>query len=78
MPLPREEVFWQIPTAGTDKMTNARPIPGGGGGWHAWLTEPLLLGFSTDDYFYLAGVSVVTASILLFPHRRYKIFMLFF
>ena len=30
-------------------MTNARPIPGGYG--HAWLTEPLLLGFSTDAYF---------------------------
>ena len=52
--------------------------PGGGGEGHAGLTEPLLLGFSNDDYFYLAGVSLVTASILLFPHRRYKIFMLFF
>ena len=40
MPLPREEVFWQIPTAGTDKMTNARPIPGGGGdGTLDWLSH---------------------------------------
>ena len=74
---PRAEVFWQIPTAWTDKMTNPRPIPGGGGDGHAWLTEPLLLDFSTDAYFYLAGFSLLTASFLLFPHRRYKIFMLF-
>ena len=28
------EVFWQIPTAGTDKMKNARQMPGWDG--HAW------------------------------------------
>ena len=69
MPQPRAEVFWQIPTAGTDKMTNARQMHGGGGGGgggggrHAWLTEPLLLGFSTEAYFYLAGLSLLTPSI---------------
>ena len=32
-------------------------------GRHAWLTEPLLLGFSTEAYFYLAGLSLLTPSI---------------
>ena len=77
MPQPRAEVFWQIPTAGTDKMTNAWQMHGAGGGGrgaggggrgrgggrHAWLTEPLLLGFSTEAYFYLAGLSLLTPSI---------------
>ena len=64
MPHPRAEVFWQIPTAGTNKMTNAWQMPGGDG--HAWLTEPLLLGFSADAYFYLAGLSLLTPSISYF------------
>ena len=33
--------------------------------------------FLTTAHFYLAGFSLLTASFLLFPHRRYKIFMLF-
>ena len=41
MPHPRAEVFWQIPTAGTDKMTNAQQMPEGG--WaRLELTEPLM------------------------------------
>ena len=31
MPHPRAEVFWQIPTTGTYKITDARQMPGGGG-----------------------------------------------
>ena len=51
-PHPRAEVFWQIPTAWTDKMTNPRPIPGGGGmgtlGWlsHYYSIFPLTLTFT--------------------------------
>ena len=33
---------------------------------HSWLTEPLLLGFSTEAYFYLAGLSLLTPSISYF------------
>ena len=32
MPHPRAEVFWQIPTTGTYKITDARQMPGGGEG----------------------------------------------
>ena len=39
MPHPRAEVFWQIPTAGTDKMTIARQMPGGRGWARLELTE---------------------------------------
>ena len=31
MPHPRAEVFWQIPTTGTYKITDARQMPGGEG-----------------------------------------------
>ena len=34
LPHLREEVFCQIPTPGTEKMTNARSASGGGGDGH--------------------------------------------
>ena len=39
MPYPRAEVFWEIPTAGTDKMTIARQMPGGRGWARLELTQ---------------------------------------
>ena len=30
MPHRQAKVFWQFPSAGTDKMTNAQQMPGGG------------------------------------------------
>ena len=63
-PHPRAEVLWQIPTARTDKMTNARPIPGGGMG-HYYSVFPLTLTFTmlASPWWLLALSYFLTADI---------------
>ena len=78
MPHPREEVLWQIFTAGTDKMTNARQMSEGEGGWerleltehYAYMCRRAHELYWTHNFFILdKGCPILTRRWCFF-HRR--------
>ena len=65
-PTPGQRFSDKFPTAGTDKMTNARQTTGGGGGWAPFWNQVTEPSFVCDMF-----LTTESTEIHSFPHKDY-------